>query len=262
VSEATEAQLAHYLQVPLAPPLPGVLAQIDSGPIAQAQALSLSDVGRLLDPRALECETGWSVLDDGVGYVAVRTEMPGVSAEMIDWWFDWHPRAAIRYRIWHPLAHFDNRFEPSPTRRAKAHWGTVHHPVEDVGIGTIRARIEFRSPREMGLSSDALDDPAVATIVCGYAGDDSRRVRHTPMFHVFLRTPDGVALRSRFWMGAAIAPYGPLSTLGAALLNRAPLRRRMLPSGAPRALARHCAQEYSRLGSLLPELYERFGETA
>ena len=31
----------------------------------------------------------------------------------------------------------------------------------------------------------------VATIVCGYAGDDRLHVRHTPMFHVFLREGDG-----------------------------------------------------------------------
>jgi hypothetical protein len=258
----SEQELARYLDVPLAPPEAGVLAAIEHGPLPAQQTLAMSDAERLLDPAPLESETGWAVLDDGVGYVAVRTEMPGVSGEMIDWWFDWHPRAAIRYRIWHPLAHFDNRVEPASAARAKAHWGTVHHPVEDVGIGTIRARIEFRSPQEMGLSRDALEDPAVATIVCGYAGDDSRHVRHTPMFHVFLRTETGVALRSRFWMGAAIAPYGPLAPVGAALLNRAAVRRRMLPPAAPQALARHCAEEYSRLGSLLGELYERFGPTA
>ena len=63
--------------------------------------------------------------------------------------------------------------------------------------------------REMGMSTDALDDPHVATIVCGYAGDDRRRVRHSPMFHVFLRDGDGVVLRSRFWLGAALRPYLP-----------------------------------------------------
>ena len=78
------------------------------------------------------------------------------------------------------------------SRGAKAHWGTVHHPVEDVGLGTVHARIAFLAPSAMGFSGDALSDPRVATIVCGYAGDDRRRVRHTPMVHVFLRTDDGV----------------------------------------------------------------------
>ncbi len=251
--------LSDYLARPLERPNPRTLQAIDSPPIDPTQALQLHAVDRLLDPAPLPCETGWCTLPDGVGYVAVCTEMPLVTAEMVDWWFDWHPRESLRYRVWHPRAHLENSLQAPPTRRAKAHWGAVHHPVEDVGTGVIHARIEFRAPSEMGMSGDALQDPRIATIVCGYAGDDRLRVRHTPMFHVFLRDDDGVVLRSRFWIGAALAPYGPLKGLGARLLNTRFVRRRALPKGLPRALAHHCAEEYSNLGVLLPQLYERFG---
>lgn len=256
--------LAGYLSRPMTPPAAGVIEAIERGPIDPSDALPPSEAERLLDPAPLAVETGWCTLPDGVAYVAVRTPMPEVTGEMVDWWFDWHPREAIRYRIWHPLAHEDNAVKPWPgAARAKAHWGTVHHPIEDVGIGRVRARIEFRAPTEMGLPTNALDHPDVATIVCGYAGDDTRRVRHTPMFHVFLRDPDsgGVVLRSRFWLGAALRPYLP-GALGNGLgraINRAFVRRQALPNGAPEALARHCAEEYANLGALLPELYERYG---
>ena len=75
--------------------------------------------------------------------------------------------------------------------------------------------------------TDALGDPRVAAVVCGWAGDDTRHVRHTPMAHVFLRDGEGVVLRSRFWLGAALRPYlpGPLAAAGAALLNRRAVRR-------------------------------------
>ncbi len=92
---------------------------------------------------------------------------------------------------------------------AKAHWGAVHHPVEDVGTGTVHARIEFLPPSEFGFSNDGLGDPAVGTIVCGLVGDDRKRLRHTAMAHVFLREGDGLVLRSRFWLGARIRPYLP-----------------------------------------------------
>ncbi len=219
-------------------------------PIDPGDALPRSGVDRLLDPAPLPAENGWCTLADGVGYVAVRTEMPGVTGEMVDWWFDWHPRDAVRYRLWHPLAHHDNSLEVPPTRGAKAHWGAVHHPVEDVGSERVRARIEFRPPMEMGLSTDGLEDPAVATIVCGYAGDDRRRVRHSPMIHAFLRDSGGVVLRSRFWLGAALRPYlpGPLAALAAPALNNRFVRRLALPADAPPALAIHCAEEYANLG--------------
>jgi hypothetical protein len=271
--------LSDYLTRPLAPPAQETLEAIERGPIDPRDALTLDAVDRLLDPAALKCETGWCTLPDGVGYVAVRSAMPRVTGEMVDWWFDWHPRESLRYRAWHPTAHLANSLQPAAVPRVKAHWGAVHHPVEDVGIGVVRARIEFCSPTEMGMSSDALDDPHVASIVCGYAGDDRLHVRHTPMFHVFLREAGsdekgrgegesqsqdrdqsrGVVLRSRFWLGAALAPYGPLGGPAARLLNTPLVRRRALPKRLPRALATHCAEEYANLGVLLPELYERFG---
>ncbi|HEY6781245.1 MAG TPA: hypothetical protein VI111_09830 [Thermoleophilaceae bacterium] len=255
----SESTLAEYLTRPLTPPAPEVLAAIANGPIAAADALAWADVDRLLDPSPLTVETGWCWLPDGVGYVAVRTAMPGVSGELVDWWFDWHAREPLRYRVWHPTAHRDNALEAPATQGAKAHWGAVHHPVEDVGTGVVHARIAFMPPREFGCSSDTLDDPRVATIVCGYAGDDRRRMRHTPMLHVFLREGDGVVLRSRFWLGAALRPYGPLGALGARLLNTRLTRRLALPRELPRALATHCAEEYANLATLLPELHARFG---
>lgn len=269
----TDSSLVQYLSRPLNAPEREVLQAIETGPIDPREALSLDQVDRLLDPVPLTTETGWCVLEDGVAYVAVHTKMPEVSGEMVDWWFDWHPREADRYRVWHPIAHLDNSLhgprhyaraaDPAPQ---KAHWGAVHHPVEDVGTGVVHARIEFKRPTEMGMSHDALEAPHIATIVCGYAGDDRLRIRHTPMFHVFLRAErdEGVVLRSRFWLGAALRPYmpGPLAVLGEWALNHPAVRRRALPDGAPRALARHCAEEYANLGALLPELYDRFGPRA
>jgi hypothetical protein len=162
--------------------------------------------------------------------------------------------------VWHPGAHRDTRIELPAAHGAKAHWGAVHHPVEDVGTGMVRARIAFERPTAMGFSTDALDDPRVATIVCGHAGDDRRRVRHSPMAHVFLNEGDGVVLRSRFWLGAAIRPYAPapIAGLGERLLNTRRARRATLPRNLPRALATHCAEEYANLGALLPDLYEDF----
>lgn len=256
--------LAAYLDRSMTPPAPAVLTAIEAGPIDSAQALGREQLDRLLDPAPLAVETGWCRLPDGVRYVAVRTAMPGVGAEMVDWWFDWHPRDPLRYRIWHPLAHTGNSLEPSTTAGAKAHWGAVHHPVEDVGTGTVHARIAFVAPTELGFGSDALDDPAVGTVVCGWVGDDRRRARHSVMAHVFLRDGEGLVLRSHFWLGAAVRPYlpSPLATPAAALLNRRAFRDLTLPDGLAPGLARHCAEEYANLATLLPELHSRFSDPA
>mgnify|MGYP000427405271 FL=1 len=256
---AIDAPIAELLARPLAQPDPEVVAAIEAGPIDPASALPRGGLDRLLDPRPLAGESGWCTLADGVGYVAVRTAMLGITGEMIDWWFDWHARDPLRYRAWHPAAHFGNSLEEPRHPAAKAHWGATHHPVEDVGTGRVRARIEFVAPTALGFSTDALDHPDVATIVCGWAGDDRRRVRHTMMAHVFLNQPDGVALRSRFWLGAALRPHLPLSTAGALLLNNRLVRRLALPAGLPRALATHCAEEYANLARILPGVHRRYG---
>jgi hypothetical protein len=248
----------------MSPPDPALLATIERGPVDPLRTLPLVEIDRLLDPDPLPVETGWCFRSDRVGYVAVRTPMPAVSGGMVEWWFDWHAHDPDRYRLWHPLAHLGNSIEPAAVRGAKAHWGAVHHPVEDVGTGVVRARIAFRRPTAVGFSTDALDDPAVATVVCGYVGDDHRRLRHSVMAHVFLAEPGGVVLRSHFWLGAAIRPYlpGPIAApVGRALNNRL-VRRFSLPAGLPRGLATHCAEEYANLAALLPELYGRFGPEA
>jgi hypothetical protein len=250
-----------YLSRPMTAPDPATLRAVVSGSIASDQALPLSELDRLLDPDPPGAATGWCTLPDGVGYVAVQTEMPDVSGPMVDWWFDWHQRSPERYRIWHPLAHKGISWEPPPSLGAKAHWNATHHPVEDLGIGVVRARIDFCRPSKIGFSDDHLSDPGVATIVCGHAGDDGRRARHTVMVHVFATADQGVVLRSRFWLGAALRPYlpGPLAGAGEWALNRPAVRRRALPGEIPRLLARHCAEEYANLAALLPELYPRFG---
>jgi hypothetical protein len=255
--------LEPYLSRPMVPPNPAVLAAIAQGPIEPAQALALGEIDRLLDPAPLETESGWCFMPDRVGYVAVRTPMPGASAAMVEWWFDWHAHDPDRYRLWHPLAHVGNSIEPPAMPGAKPHWGAVHHPVEDVGTGVERVRIAFGPPTAIGFSTDALDDLAVATIVCGYVGDDVRRLRHSVMAHVFLAEPDGVVLRSHFWLGAAIRPYlpAPLAAPLALVLDNRLVRRVSLPAELPRALATHCAEEYTNLAALLPELYGRFADS-
>lgn len=260
-SGGADPGLEAYLERPMASPEPAALAAIEAGPADPAVALPLSRIDRLRDPAPLPLESGWCELPDRVQFVAVRTPMPGVSAAMVDWWFDWHPREPLRYRVWHPGAHSDNSLEPPVRPGAKPFWGAVHHPVEDVGTGTVHARIAFVAPRELGFASDSLDDPAVGTIVCGWVGDDRRRVRHSAMAHVFLRDDDGLVLRSHFWLGAAIRPYlpGVLAAPMASLLNRPPVRRLALPRGLAPALAHHCAEEYANLAAILPELHARFG---
>jgi hypothetical protein len=253
------SELADYLDAPSAPPADAVLEALRA-PIDPADALGVDELDRLLDPAPLAAETGWCWTPDHVGYVAVRTEMPGTTAEMWDWWFDWHQRDPLRYRVWYPEAHFGTTFREPRRRGAKPFWGAVHFPDEDIGTGRSVLRISFRAPSEFGFSTDALDDPRVGTIVGGFTGEVRRRARAGRIAHVFLNADDGLVLRSRFWVGSDLRPDlpGALGDAAGAVINRAPVRRLLLPRELPRALGDHCAREYARMAALLPELYGRY----
>lgn len=259
-----ERALRRCLGRTMTPPAPETLARIDAGPLHEADALRPSEVDRLLDPTPLPVETGWRTCEDGIAYVAVRTPMPKVSAEMVDWWFDWYPRDPLRYKVWYPGAHLDVAYEAPRRPGEKAHWGAVHHLVEDVGLGRQRVRIELLPPSAVGFGTDALDDPNVGTVVCGWTGDDGRRLTVGPLVHVFLEDPPGLVLRSRFWIGAGLRPHilGPIADAIGVLTDRGWVRRSALPAGLAPALARHCAAEFSNLAELLPDLYRRFGPDA
>jgi phloretin hydrolase len=206
----TTADLFPYLSRPMTPPSADVQIAIERGPIAVVDALPRTQLDRLLDPAPLPAETGWCTLANGTGYVAVRTPMPGVTSEMVEWWFTWNARDPIRYQIWytgaHEWTHQEDRAGPA---RAKPHWGVVNYPVEDVGLGMRSMKIEFAVPSRLGFSNDAVNDPRVGTIIAGLVGDVAARLQHTLMIHVFLKAADGLVLRSRFYMGAAIQLYAP-----------------------------------------------------
>ncbi|MCB0857353.1 MAG: hypothetical protein KDB57_04430 [Solirubrobacterales bacterium] len=230
-------------------------------PFDPALALGRSDAARLLDPAPMELETGWSVLPDASVQVAVATPMPDLTTQMVDWWFDWHPRRSDRYRAWHPIAHFGNGLVLPRAEQEKPYWGATNLVDEDIGDGRMKVRVEFCAPGEFGFGSDCLDDPAVGTIICASVGDSL--VNHTDMAHVFLREDDGLMLRSRFWIGGRIEPRlpGPFSGLegpAGSLLSRRPVRRLAIPGGMGPGLARHCAEEYANLNRILPGLFERF----
>jgi len=253
--------LAGYLDRPITPADPGLLELVDGGPCDPGLALPVSEMERMTDPGPLEVETGWCRLDDGVGFVAARVEFPGVTPEMIDWWFDWHPRRPERYVAWHPTAHVGASAVFPEEAGAKKHWGAVHEVVEDVGLGEVKARIEFVAPSELGFAGNHLDDPDVGTIVCGFVGD--RRARHSKMCHVWLREGNGLVLRSHFWLGSNVAPRLPESIgwLGRAIhgpLNSRLVRKLALPKDLPQALDRHCVEEYTNLAVILPPLYREF----
>ena len=213
-----------------------------------AEALPIGEKDRLFDEGYLPGERGWCRFPDGTGTIANLTPMPGVTAEMFDWWFAWHGLEPLRYKIWDPEDHYEARsLQPEQCRDSalsyrERYWNTCHDTVEGFfGAPTPPVRLRFRNPADVGFSREKLESFG-GTIVCGGGIGDGCFMVH------FLRpVPGGSELRSRFWFGWDFDGDGrPVRVLpGYAEVKIEPMR----------VLLRHTAKEFANLAAILPELF-------
>jgi hypothetical protein len=78
-----------YFYRKAAAPAPERIAAMDQ-PIDPSKALPIERISDLLNPGYGEVEAGWCVLPNGAGYVANHIPMPGVTVDMVTWWYAWH----------------------------------------------------------------------------------------------------------------------------------------------------------------------------
>ncbi len=250
---------AKYWNPCMAPMQEHVQRALFHGVEAAELGFPVGEADRLLEPGYLPLEDGFTRLANGQIFVAVRTEMPGVSGAMIDWWMGWHPMESQRYKLWHPRAHLANRAErmvgddPRLSDREKY----LHNPnyvTEYVGGDRLAIDITFSDPSDF-LDVDRFADANVSTALCGVVGYQLSPINMGVLIHLIRETEDGCEMRSRFWLGK-IELRGPA---GFALLNQfvsaAPLARRAVPIELGRDMVVHCAMEMNHLASFLPALY-------
>lgn len=204
-------------------------------------------------------ETGYGRSDEGLVWTAVRTEMPGVTAAMWDWWFGWHSAESARYKLWHPDAHLyadissDRSAEAMPDRAKYV--GTISYVDEYVGAKFQQLAISFVDPVAHGF-----EVPAGHTVILGRVGSSIAPVELGWLAHQVRPIPGGSEMRSRFYLnryGLRLPdPRQAAQALGrGAALDPADL---VLGLGLARDLLLHCGQEMAHLAGFLPELYSAF----
>ncbi len=241
-------------------PLPKHIEQVlEEGQSNSADVLPRTQVNRLLEPGYLPFENGFARMEDGTAHVAVLTQFPGATAEMIDWWFAWHGDETERYKLWHPQAHLytewrDPRRGQRLTCRQK-YVGNTSFVDEYVGPSIQRLAIQFREPKEFGFDEASFEDAGVGTAVCARVGFSDRPVDSGYLIHLIRETSEGCEMRSRFWIGEVHLRVLPEENVIDGLLNRRALRNRILPIRVGRDLFIHCAEEMNHLASFLPQLF-------
>lgn len=203
----------------------------------------------ILKDSSLQQEIGYRRFSDGSYLVSMTCPMPGITPEMIAWWFWWHPQADERYQVWFPGEHFGIYYNKktrdySSKPSVPAFQPNTHYPTERIGGVRMPLRIDFVTPEQFGFSKKVMEENQISLIICGHVSAFRGLVPHTEMAHIFRQTDDGLYLISRFWLGKTLK--NPL------------LRRVILTKETARDMAKHCCVEYRNLAEMLPELYKEF----
>ena len=259
--EARPFSKYYYDEIPA--PDPAHLAQMDK-PCDPAKAIGPERMNDLLDPGDLDVEIGWCNLPNGAGFIANRMFYPEATAEMIDWWFAWHPLEDLRYRIWYPPQHAGIMVSPEGRKQlldpdipmAERNWGMVHHVTENCNCGMENVDINFLSPKDFGFDMARWKKPYVSTFAGGFGWavavnkTDESITAPALMCHIFRDSPKGLEHRTRFWMGYRLSGGKPELSLPPGVT---------VPVEAVQGLARHNVHEFTRFKSFLPRIYQELG---
>ncbi len=170
--EEEKKPYAKYFYRDPAPPEPEAMARMQN-PMDPSKALPIENINDLLDPGYHDVEAGWCALPQGGLYIANHLKMPGVTVEMINWWFWWHSLEDLRYKIWFPPGHSgisvsdrDRAIILDPqTPTTHRFQGRTHYVLEDVGGPCAeKIAISFMTPEDIGFDMDRFKSPNVETV--------------------------------------------------------------------------------------------------
>ncbi len=234
------------------------LVKVNAGPVDPSKATSVHDRNDLMKPGYLDVETGYTVMPDGSGFAATLVKMPGVTPEMLDWWFNWHPLEGLRYAMWCPVAHTGisaknpaKHPDSSGVALKERNYGSTHYPVEGFSVqGADKLRIDFFSPRDFGLNMNMFKEPEISRAYCANVTVDFMGIPFNTFFHAVREIEGGVEYRSRYWIGQTMKSGSPARV-------KIPLPFKMMDLARNNCL--HSLTEYNNLASFLPQLYQETG---
>lgn len=240
-----------YYEQDLAPVLAEKIAILQGGPIAPEKCIPFDERNKFLKGEDDEyANIGFGVAADGTALVCNTTYMPGVTGEMLDWWFPWHSVGSdLRYKIWDPEDHYFARaypasyvVDPNVPMNQKT-WGVDHYIMEDVGPGPEFLKLCFKRPADFGYDESIIGTEKCESLVCAI-GESSCAAAMTHKWHPY---KDGVLFESRFWIGYRIDEEGNIV--------KAIPEGVSIPPFVPQGLFAHNIKEFTNLAAILPTLY-------
>lgn len=228
------------------------------GPMAPELFTRLDESAQLLNGDNQKISNGFALSSDGALLIAIDTELPGSTPEMVDWWFAWHSDEAERYKLWHPKAHMHARWEDGKTATTYKNPRSIYQgrtSIVDEYIGSELGTyaIQFLSPKELEMDHPLLDSHS-ATAICARVGYAGFPINFGYLLHFVSKVENGSLMRSRFWLGPPFASARTGNQWASPMVEIAKHVKAQNESNA-RSLLVHCAEEMTQLASFLPALY-------
>jgi DAPG hydrolase PhiG domain len=241
-------------------PIPDRVEQAIAAGVQSGHDINFTDAACMLNPKADGMEDAVVRNSDSTLTVCCRTDMPGVTPEMWDWWFGWMGGSTVRYKLWHPVAHLKSAVERNQSQalndRAR-YIGNTHLVDEYIGTEIHKLRIAFVPPPSIGLEQAHVD--ALGTAICARGGLGDKPLWVSHLIHLVRRTPKGAEMLSRFYLGHVRAEVPVLGRVMSWVANRPAARLQAVSDAFGLDLLRHCSEEMNHLARMLPELHAQFG---
>lgn len=200
-------------------------------------------------------------VDGNYWYIAVDTDMSGISGDMLRSWFE-NVNCSDMYRWWHPRDHVwgvwveDESYNPSTSLVARQ--GMIHRVKEKIGGKMNKLDIFFQDPC-VGKDCEVLRTQGVELVLSGKV-----HVYLTPIGRVYggffihtLRVDDsGSTLHSRFTMGRDIHCLDNPDSWACFSLDLFQwfVKKIMLSEKNARNIFIHCKEEMYTLGRLIARM--------
>ncbi|MCF0229640.1 MAG: hypothetical protein HUJ76_08130, partial [Parasporobacterium sp.] len=239
-----------------APIFPPKMGKVFGPPMNPMAALPFAERAKILDADYANDEIGYCAMFDGTGYVSDVNFIPGGTAEMIDWWYNWRGLDPLRYVIANP-----NEFIQSRTMQsAKAvdedltiqerYWDTTQTVIKKGVMKPAVSYLNFKYPGNVGFDMSKIGaDQYTKSLICIRYYDQGQPPAAGPdtfIVHQVVEKDGGVEVRTKMWIGYTVR-YG--------LDYKAlPDEFRMTPV-VPQPYLIANAVEWANVAAILPELY-------
>ncbi len=184
-------------------------------PMNPMQALPFVERGKLVTGEYTDTTVGFATLFDGTGYVSDVNFLPGVTVEMLHWYFTWRGLNPENYKATNP----DKHIAAMTMQTAKSldedltdfekYWDTTQTVVTLGEMGPTTKYENFKCPSDVGFPFD-FESEESPKLICIRGYHDGEPPMAEPDYftvHQLVEAEGGVEVRTKIWIGWTVR-YG------------------------------------------------------